>query len=215
MSSPSIAAPGPSSSPILCLSKPGLLVKLISLLILASSLAASAQTNFHAFESTETLIEGGTVQTLVVDTGREHLVTRLPRGFSAAVTYDTQSVLFKEDTGRIAITMCVTTNSPGRLPADDTLRSNALAANPGAAFLQISSCATGYRPARFIDSTVSLDPVRNIRTRHAFVPCPEGVVEFVISAKEQDFNNKGRVVFNLFLSSFRVETIESQVKPPR
>lgn len=214
MSSPSTVAPGLSSPPTRYLSKPGLLVKLLALLLPALALAASAQTNFHAFESYENLIEGGTVQTLVVDTGRQHLVTRLPRGFSAAAAYDTQSVLFQEDTGRIAITLRVTTNSPGRLPADDTLRSNALAANPGANFLQISSCATGCRPARFVDSTVSLNPVRNIRTRHAFVPCPDGLVEFVFSAKNQDFE-KGRVVFNLLLSSFRVETIENQVRPPR
>jgi hypothetical protein len=189
-------------------------MKLSSVLLFAFSLAASAQTNFHAFESQENMLEGGTVRTLIADTGSEHLVVRLPRGGSAVVTYDTQSVLFKEDTGRIAITMRVTTNSPGRLPDDDTLRSNALAANPGAAFLQISSCATGFKPARFVDSTVSLDPARNIRTRHAFVPCPDGLVEFVFSARDQDFD-KGRVVFNLLLSSFRVEALESQVKPHR
>jgi len=189
-------------------------MKLPSILLLAFSLAASAQTNFHAFESQETMLEGGTVRTLIVDTGSEHLVVRLPRGCSADVTRDTQSVLFKEDAGRIAITLRVTTNSPGRLPADDTLRSNALAANPGAAFLQISTCATGSKPARFIDSTVSLDPARNIRTRHAFIPGPDGLIEFVFSARDQDFD-KGRVVFNLLLSSFRVETLESQVRPHR
>ncbi len=176
-------------------------------------LAAAAQANFHAFDSYEDMLEGGAVRTLIVDTAHQHLVTRLPRACSAAVDNTAQSVVFKLDTGAIAITMRVTTNSPGLLPPDDTLRTNALAANPGAALLQISSCATGYKPARFVDTTVSLDPTRNFRTRHAFVPCPDGLVEFIFSAKEQDFD-QGRVAFNLLLSSFRVEILGNQFNPP-
>jgi len=192
-------------------------MKPLSLILLSCSLlpfAAAAQTNFHAFDSYENMLEGGAVHTLVVDTARQHLVTRLPRACSAAVDNATQSVVFKLDSGAITITMRVTTNSPGLLPSDDTLRTNALAANPGAAVLQISSCATGFKPARFVDTTVSLDPTRNFRTRHAFVPCPDGLVEFTFSAKEQDFD-KGRVAFNLLLTSFRVDLLENQPNPPR
>ena len=149
----------------------------------------------------------------MVDAGREHLVTRLPRGYAATVDNQAQSVVFKEDTGSIAITMRVTTNSPGQLPDDGTLRTNALAINPNENFLQMSSCATGYKPARFVDSIHSLDRFRSIRTRHAFVACPEGTVEFIFSSKDEDFD-KGRVVFNLFLSSFRVEMIQEPAKPP-
>jgi hypothetical protein len=105
--------------------------------------------------------------------------------------------------------MRVTTNSPGAMPDDETLRANALAANPGASILQTSSCATGYKPARFVDTIRSLDPMRSVRTRHAFVACPEGTVEFLFSSKDEAFD-KGRVVFNLFLSSFRVEMIRSR-----
>jgi hypothetical protein len=189
-------------------------MKLASLLLFSFSLAAAGQISFRASDSYENLIEGGTAHTMVVDAGHEHLVTRLPRGYSATVANETQSVVFKENTGTIAITMRVTTNSPGVMPDEDTLRSFALAANPGAAVLQVSGCATGYKPARFVDTARSLDPARNIRTRHAFVACPEGMVEFMFSAKDQDFD-KGRVVFNLFLSSFRVEIIKEQVKPPQ
>ncbi len=184
-------------------------------LILASfSLAAAGQTNFRAFDSYEDMIEGGTAHTLVVEAGREHLVTRLPRGFAATVAGEAKSVVFKEDSGSISIAMRVTTNSPGAMPEDDTLRASALAANPGGSILQTSSCATGYKPARFVDTVRSLDPNRSIRTRQAFVACPEGIVEFMFSSKEEDFD-KGRVVFNLLLSSFRMEMIKEQVKPPR
>jgi hypothetical protein len=175
------------------------------------SLAAAGQISFRASESDEVLIEGGAYHTLVVDAGREHLVTRLPRGYAATVDNQAQSVVFKEDTGSIAITMRVTTNSPGQLPDDGALRTNALAIHPNENFLQMSSCATGYKPARFVDSIHSLDRFRSIRTRHAFVACPEGTVEFIFSSKDEDFD-KGRVVFNLFLSSFRVEMIQEPAR---
>ena len=173
------------------------------------ALAAAGQISFRASESHEELIEGGTCHKLVVDAGREHLVIRLPRGYAATVENETQSVVFRESTGSISIAMRVTTNSPGAMPDDETLRANALAANPGASILQTSSCATGYKPARFVDTIRSLDPKRSVRTRHAFVACPEGTVEFLFSSKEEAFD-KGRVVFNLFLSSFRVEMIRNR-----
>ena len=69
------------------------------------------------------------------------------------------------------------------MPDDDTLRGLALAINPNENFLQLSTCATGYKPARFVDSIHSLDPLRSIRSRHAFVACPEGIVEFIFSSK--------------------------------
>jgi hypothetical protein len=188
-------------------------MKLLCLIVAAFSLAAAGQTSFRASDSYEDLIEGGTVHTLAVDAGREHLVARVPRGYAATVDNESQSVVFKENTGRIAITMRVTTNSPGVMPDDDTLRGLALAINPNENFLQLSTCATGYKPARFVDSIHSLDPFRRIRSRHAFVACPEGIVEFIFSAKDEAFD-EGRVAFSLFLSSFRVEMIKEPVKPP-
>jgi hypothetical protein len=188
-------------------------MKLLCLIFASFSLAAAGQTSFRAFDSYEDLIEGGTVHTLVVDSGREHLVTRMPRGYAATVDNQSQSVVFKESTGSITITMRVTTNSPGLMPDDDTLRALALAIHPNENFLQLSACATGYKPARFVDSIHSLDPLRSIRSRHAFVACPEGIVEFIYSSKDEAFD-KGRVVFNLFLTSFRVEMIKEPVKPP-
>ena len=188
-------------------------MKLLCLIVASFSLAAAGQTSFRAFDSYEDLIEGGTVHTLVVDAGREHLVARLPRGYAAIVDNQSQSVVFKESTGSIAITMRVTTNSPGVMPDDDILRGLALAINPNENFLQLATCPTGYKPARFVDSIHSLDPLRSIRSRHAFVACPEGIVEFIYSSKDEAFD-KGRVVFNLFLTSFRVEMIKEPAKPP-
>jgi hypothetical protein len=188
-------------------------MKLLCLIVASFSLAASGQTSFRAFDSYEDLIEGGTVHTLVVDAGREHLVARIPRGCAATVESQTQSVLFTDSAGSLSILMRVTTNSPGVMPEDGTLRTNALAANPDGTVLQVSSCATGYKPARFVDTLRSLDSKHSIRMRHVFVPCPDGMVEFLYSSKDEAFE-KGRVIFNLLLSSFRVEMIKEQVKPP-
>jgi len=188
-------------------------MKLLCLIFASFSLAASGQISFRAFDSYEDLIEGGTVHTLVVDAGREHLVTRVPRGYAATVDNVSQSVVFRENTGSVAITMRITTNSPGVMPDDDTLRGLALAIHPNENFLQLSTSPTGYKPARFVDSIHSQDPLRSIRSRHAFVACPEGMVEFIYSSKDETFD-KGRVIFNLFLTSFRVEMIKEPVKPP-
>jgi hypothetical protein len=190
-------------------------MKFLCYMLASCSLAAAdmntftntVMNSFRASDSYEEMIEGGTARTMVVEAGREHLVTRLPRGYAASVDNGGKSILFNEDTGAIAITLRVTTNSPGVMPDDDTLRTNALAADPGGAVIQVAGCATGYRPARFVDTTRGVDAIHNIRTRHAYVACPEGIVEFVLSTKDQDFE-KGRVVFNLFLSSFRVEMME-------
>lgn len=57
-----------------------------------------------------------------------------------------------------------------------------------------------------MDTLRSLDPRHIVRTRHVFVACPEGIVEFQFSSKDEAFE-QGRVAFNLFLSSFRVEMI--------
>ena len=186
-------------------------MKLLTLILVSCSLTAAGQTPFRAFESYENLIEGGRVHTLVLESGREHLVTRVPKDYGVTVESETKSVVLRESAGTISITIRMTTNSPGVLPDDNALRASALAADAGGAFLQIAGCATGYRPARFVDSVRSLDPKRAFRTRHAFVACPEGMVEFVFSSKDEAFD-KGRVVFNLFLSSFRLEMIQQPVK---
>ena len=60
-------------------------MRLLCLIFASFSLAAAGQTSFRAFDSSEDLIEGGTVYTLVVEAGREHLVTRIPRGYAATV----------------------------------------------------------------------------------------------------------------------------------
>jgi hypothetical protein len=177
------------------------------------ALAVAAQAPFHAYDTYENLIETGKVHNLVVDFGTERLTVRVPRAYSATLDKEDQSVTFKEDTGSIAITMLVTTNSPGVLPNDGALRTMALAIDPNESFLQAGSCATGYKPARYVDSIHAIDPYHLIRTRHAYVSCPDGLVEFVYSAKNEAFD-KGRVVFNLFVSSFRLEKLVQQ-KPAR
>lgn len=190
-------------------------MKLVCSILASASflLAASAQVPFHAYDSTELLIEGGTVHTLIVDSGTERLTIRMPRGYFASVDKEDQSVVFKEDTGTTAITMRVTTNSPGATPDDDTLRAMALAIHPQENFLQLSSIPTGFKPAPFVDSIHGSDASHSVRSRHAFVACPDGLVEFIFSSKDEAFED-GRIVFNLFMSSFRVEKLITAPKKP-
>ena len=188
-------------------------LRVICLIAALFPLAAAGQISFRAFDSYENLIEGGTVHTLVVDAGPQHLVTSVPRSYSATVENGTQSVLFKENTGSMSITMRVTTNSPGVLPDDDTLRGLALAINPDENFCNCPPAPPDTSPralwtpsAAWTRSAasgraMSLSPAR----RESSSSC---------SPPRDDAFDKGRVAFNLFLSSFRVEMIkERQAKP--
>jgi hypothetical protein len=189
----------------------------LACLILASvsfAFASHAQDQFRAFASTVDMIEGGRVDTMVVVTGTERLTTRIPRGYAARVDVFEKSVIFTDKTnGAIAITLQVTTNSPGVMPDEDTMRDKALAANPGGSFLQLASCSTGYQPARFVDTFRRIAEGLSIKTRHAFIACPEGTVEFVLRANGEGFD-QGRQVFNLLMSSFRMEQVKKPEPPP-
>jgi hypothetical protein len=155
------------------------------------------------------MLEGGWVETLDIVTGSERMTMRVPHGFAGSVEEDKQRVVFKDKAGGMSITVQTTTNWPGAMPGDDILRSRALAANPGGNFLQLGSSPTRYRAAKFVDSFRTVDNDLTVKRRHAFVSCPEGLVEFIFSSSSADFE-KGRLAFGLLLSSFQLE----MAKPP-
>jgi hypothetical protein len=107
----------------------------------------------------------------------------------------------------MSITLQVTTNWPGTLPADELLRSRAMAANPGGIFLLMAGNPTAWRPAKYVDSVRKLEENITIKRRHAFIPCPEGIVELVLSANSANFE-KGRLAFGLMLSSFQLQPVK-------
>jgi len=175
--------------------------------------ASPAQPVFRAFASSVEQVEGGKIPTMVVLFGAERVTVRVPQGYGAQVQPEKMSVVFTAKDGATAITLKATTDSPGVMPEDDVLRSRALAANPGGAFLEMSTCPTGYNPAKYVDSVRTLAPNLSLKVRHAFVACPEGAVEVVLAANAPAFDN-ARVVFNALMSSLRVEQVKKDEPPP-
>lgn len=175
--------------------------------------AGPAQPVFRAYAATVEQTEGGRIDTMVALLGGERVTVRVPHGYSAQVQAEKMSVVFTDKAGTTAITLRMTTNSPGVMPEDDALRDRALAANPGGTFLEMSTCATGYLPAKYVDSLRTVAPDLSLKVRHAFLACPEGAVEVVCSANGSAFED-ARVAFNALMSSLRVEQVKQQEPRP-
>jgi hypothetical protein len=182
-------------------------MKLLLLLFLSLAAAARAQSDFHAYPGTENLIEGGPVDKLTVVSGNLQFNVRPPRGWYRRVDEASRKIIFTAQSGRSAVTVQFTANSPGTLPAEDVLRAQALRAHPGAGILQYSVCPTGYRPGVFIDLVRVPAPQVVQKIRHAFVAQPAGQVEFVLSASEDEFRQNCSVIMAM-LGAFRVEPLK-------
>jgi len=184
-----------------------------SLTLLASAAAALAQdTNaFRAYSSYVDLIEGGRVPIVVLDFGDEHVTMRSPRGFGAHIDTAIHGVRFEADSGAAALTIMVTTNSPGALPAADDVKGLVLARHPGAWVLQTYSFPTSYKPGLFVD--LAQAPAANIslRTRHGFAPAPKGCIEFIFAANDADYD-KLRVRVMQAIGTITVETVKEKAE---
>ncbi len=182
-------------------------MKLLLLLFLSLAAAARAQSDFHAYPGTEDLIEGGRVEKLTVVSSNLQFNVRLPKGWYRQVDEASRKIIFTSQSGRSAVTVQFTTNSPGTLPAEDILRAKALQAHPGAGILQYSVCPTSQRPGVFFDLVRVPAPQVVQKIRHAFVAQPAGQVEFVLSASDDEFE-KNRLVFMAMLRAFRAEPLK-------
>jgi len=175
--------------------------------------ASPAQPAFRAYASSVQETEGGKIPTMVVLFGGEQVTVRAPHGYGAQVQAEKNSVVFTDKDGTTAITLKATTESPGVMPEDEVLRSRALAANPGGTFVEMSTCPTGYNPAKYVDSVRTLAPNLSLKVRHAYVACPEGAVEVVLAANGPGFED-ARMVFSALMSSLRVERVKQPEPPP-
>jgi hypothetical protein len=179
-------------------------MKPLLLLFLSLAAAARAQSGFHAYPGTEDLIEGGRVDKLTVVCSNLQFNVRPPKGWYRQVDEASRKIIFTSQSGRSAVTVQFTANSPGTLPAEDILRAQVLQAHPGAGILQYSVCPTSYRPGVFFDLARVPAPRVVQKIRHAFVPQPAGQVEFVLSASDDEFE-KNRLVIMAMLRAFRME----------
>jgi hypothetical protein len=182
-------------------------MKLLFLLFLTLAASARAQSDFHAYSGTEDLIEGGRVDKLTVVSSGLQFNIRPPRGWYRQVDEASQKIIFTSQSGKSAVTIQFTTNSPGALPEEDVLKAQALQAHPGAGLVQSAVCPTSSRPGRYFDLVRVPMPQVVQKIRHAFVSQPYGEVEFVLAASDDEFD-KDRQVFMGMLRAFRVEPLK-------
>lgn len=176
------------------------------LLCLASAVAARAQSDFHAFLTSTNLAEGGRKEKMAAIIGHWEFDFRPPRSWSRQVDEPGHKIIFTSPSTRSAVTVLFTANSPGALPDTDVLRAQALQENPGASFVQTAICPTSYKPARFFDLVRVPAPGVVQRIRHVFVTEPDGEVEFILAASDDEFGpNKPRLME--MVATFRVTAV--------
>jgi hypothetical protein len=182
-------------------------MKLSFLLCFLPAVAALAQSDFHVYSGTENLVEGGREETLTVASGRFQFIMHPPRNWPHHMEEASRKIIFTDQSGRSAMTIQFTANSPGALPAADILQAQARQAHPGADILQHAVCPTSSQPGVFFDLVRIPSPQVVQKIRHAFVAQPAGQVEFVLTASDDEFE-RGKVIFMSLLQSFRVEPVK-------
>ena len=182
-------------------------MKLLLLIFFSLAAAARAQSDFHAYFGTEDLLEGGRVEKLTVVSSNLQFNIRPPKGWYRQVDESGRKIIFTDQSGKSAMTVQFTTNSPGTLPPRDILRAQALQAQPGAGIVQCAVCPTSQRPGLFFDLVRMPAPQLVQKVRHAFVAQPGGQVEFVLSASNDEFE-KNKLVLMAVLRDFRAEPLK-------
>jgi hypothetical protein len=182
-------------------------MKLSLLLFLSLAASVGAQSDFHAYPGTEVLIEGGQVEKLTVVSGNLQFNVRPPSGWYRQIDEANSKIIFTSQSGKSAVIVQFTKNSPGTLPDKDTLKAEAMQAHPGAGVVQCAVCPTSYQPGMFVDMARLTPPNIVQRFRHAFVAEPDGEVEFILSASDDEFD-KNRLVLMSMLRAFRVDPIK-------
>lgn len=171
-----------------------------ALLFLCVVLTAQGQVDFHAYLSSEEMIEGGRVDKMSIAISNLVFSLHPPRKWFREVDDPLQKIVFTAPTGKSAITVQFTTNSPGRLPDSDTLKAQALQAHPGAGFVQTGSLQTRSQSAVFFDLARMPAPGVVQRLCHAYVSDPLGVVEFTLASTDDEFLQRKQTLIGLLRS---------------
>jgi hypothetical protein len=181
-------------------------MKLSLLLVLGLVASAKAQSDFHAYAGTENLVENAQIEKLTVVNGNFQFNVRPPRQWIRSVDEPGRKVTFTSPSGQSALTVQFTTNSPATLPAKEFLKELVLRDHPGAAIFNSAVCPTGYRPGVLFDLANIPSPRVVQKIRHAFVAGPDGDVEFVLFASDEEFD-QNKLVFMAMLGAFRVDPV--------
>jgi len=178
-------------------------------LVSLAATAASAQSDFHVVSGSEVLLEGGRVDKLTVVSGNYQFNIRPPRGWYREVNESGREIIFTSPSSKSAMTVQFTTNFPGVLPEQDTLRTRVLGEHPGASILQSTVCPTGYRPGVLFDLVRVPAPQVVQKIRHAFVAEPLGSVECSLAASDDEFEGN-KTLFMGLMRAFRVDKVDRQ-----
>lgn len=184
-------------------------LKWILLLFLALPIAARAEGDFRVYSGTEVMIEGGKVDKMSVVMNNYQFNIRPPKGWYREVEESSRKIIFKSPSGKSALTVFFTTNSPDQLPDESELRTRVLHDHAGAGVAQYSVCPTAYRPGVLFDLVHIPAPGVVQKIRHAFLPEPAGTTEIVLTASEDEFE-KYKQVFMATARAFRVDRVVRQ-----
>ena len=179
------------------------------LLLLAPAMVARAQGDFHAYSATEDLIEGGQVEKMNIVLSNLLFTIRPPKNWGRVVDAAGRKIVFTSASGKSAVTVQFTAESPGTLPGDDVLRARVLQAHPAAEIMQKSVCPTSYKPGVLYDLIQMPAEGVILKVRHVFLPQPAGEVEVVLSASDDEFE-KDKYIVMAMLRAFKVETVKPQ-----
>ncbi|MGD0812569.1 MAG: hypothetical protein ABSA83_03110 [Verrucomicrobiota bacterium] len=185
-------------------------MKLLPLLLLIHlPAAARAQSDFHAYPGSMKSHESGRMEILTVVSGNLQFKVLPPKGWSREVDAASRKIIFTSPSGRSAVTIQLTTDSPGELPGEDILRAKALQAYPGAKILQYSVFATsgGTQTGVYFDLERVPAPKVVQKIRHAFMAQPTGLVEFVLSASGEEFDNNLPLIMGMS-RGFRLDPLK-------
>jgi len=182
-------------------------VTLLFLLCLSLAAAAQAQSDFRVYYGTEQLFEVGMVEKLTVISSNLQFNLRPPKGWSHQADPASHKLIFTNPSTRSAVTILFTTNSPGKLPAKDALLERALLAHPMAPVVGSGVCSTSYQPGVLFELERITSPGHVQRISHAFVPQPDGEVEFILATPDDEFG-RAKHAFTDMLRTFRVTLLK-------
>jgi hypothetical protein len=181
------------------------LVLLAFILLPLSVAVASDQLEFKVSSTTETTVEGGNVNVMVIQTGNRTFELRVPKNYGAQVNAEAQSIVFTSQTGSCVITVKMSTNYAGSLPRAEELRDQVAKKYSTASLVQTSVCHSTCGNGLLFDLFQPAAGDLTMRIRDGFISFPEGSFEFTLSCDLRDYD-QNRLSFAWLLNSFHLQT---------
>lgn len=175
---------------------------LIAAFALISAIAWAG--SFEVSKGVVVIPERGNVETIVLLTENRQFSFIPPYSYTSSVKTNLSQITFVSPQGNIAISVQITTSSPGSLPEESVLRDRMSALYPGCKFVQASGVYFWQGSGRSVDVSRVLPSKSRLMTRVAFLPFDEGTVEVTLTSDEASFP-KQRSFFAAILSSFKIE----------